>query len=378
MDLIKLNEEIDKQFEEVDKQSQHLNMIVVGKSGVGKSTLLNACFGKKLAKTGNGEPVTKEIKCHQLPNYPLRIYDTVGLELGKADSCAEEINCLCDKMIKKGNLDDFIHIMWYCISSEGSRYEDFEIDFINKMSEKLKVIVVLTKTQSKKNGNELKEKLSEKIKSKIVIVRAEPYEIEDEENEGENITLKSFGLEELLKETTELVPEAQKLALASSQIIDLKMKEDQAMKIVKDTCIVNSLGNFLPWSDFFIITPMLSKMLFDIAKIYKVDVLKDIDMFVTLISGVIAALVVKLPTNLIANLVKMIPGVGTVAGVLLSGGGVLLITQAIGEIWIKEYMNELYRGKLTEEDMRSQTFIKKFTDSVMRELEAKNFFKKKQ
>ncbi len=375
MDLIKLNEEIDKQFEEVDKQFQHLNMIVVGKTGVGKSTLLNACFGKKLAETGNGEPVTQEIKCHQLPNYPLRIYDTVGLELGNADSCSEEINSLYDKMIKKGNLDDFIHVMWYCISSEGSRYEDFEITFIEKMSEKLPVIVVLTKTQDKKNGKELKEKLSEKIKCKIVIVRSEPYEIEDEENEGNQITLKSFGLEELLKETTDLIPEAQKKALASSQIIDLKMKEEQAKKVVVRHLTINSIGSFIPWSDIAVILPSNVLMLHEINKIYGIKMSQDL--LGDMVGACGAMLITRLPIIGLTNLIKMIPVIGTVTGGLCSMGSVLALTDAIGDVYI-EIVNNLYKGILKEEEMRQQSFITKFAESVKRKISENKFLKKKQ
>lgn len=374
MELTKFNEELDKQFkQEFDKEIQHLNMIVVGKTGVGKSTLLNACFGEKLALTGTGEPVTTEIKSYQINNYPLRIYDTVGLELGNVDKCVEDINNLYDEKIKKNDIDDFIHIMWYCISSEGSRYEDFEIDFINKMSEKLPVIVVLTKTQSKPNGKELKEKLSKKIKPKIVIVRAEPYEIEDEENEEEKITLKSFGLEELLKETAELIPKAQQVALSSAQKIDLKMKEEEANNVVSACSIVNSFGSFIPWSDFFVILPSNVSMLVQITNIYGVEVPNDT--IKDMIGACIAVLLGRLPIMGIANLIKMIPFIGTVAGGAFSMTMVGGLTSAIGQSYI-EIMNDLYRGKLKEEEMQHQSFIKKFVAMVTRKIDEKNFLKK--
>jgi len=35
------------------------NLLVVGKTGVGKSTLVNTMFGSEVARTGVGEPVTK-------------------------------------------------------------------------------------------------------------------------------------------------------------------------------------------------------------------------------------------------------------------------------------------------------------------------------
>lgn len=40
------------------KNLNTLNIIVAGKTGVGKSTLINSVFKEKLAETGMGKPVT--------------------------------------------------------------------------------------------------------------------------------------------------------------------------------------------------------------------------------------------------------------------------------------------------------------------------------
>ena len=40
---------------------KRLNIIVIGKSGVGKSTLINSLFRGNFADTGLGRPVTQEI-----------------------------------------------------------------------------------------------------------------------------------------------------------------------------------------------------------------------------------------------------------------------------------------------------------------------------
>lgn len=55
-----------------------LNIIIAGKTGVGKSTLINAVFGEDVAKTGEGKPVTKGIKPHINKEKHLTIYDTEG------------------------------------------------------------------------------------------------------------------------------------------------------------------------------------------------------------------------------------------------------------------------------------------------------------
>lgn len=44
------------------KNLHTLNIIVAGKTGVGKSTLINAVFKDKLAETGMGKPVTTHMR----------------------------------------------------------------------------------------------------------------------------------------------------------------------------------------------------------------------------------------------------------------------------------------------------------------------------
>ena len=50
-----LKQKLDKAMEDRGK----VNIVVAGKTGVGKSTLINAVFQGNLAETGDGRPVTK-------------------------------------------------------------------------------------------------------------------------------------------------------------------------------------------------------------------------------------------------------------------------------------------------------------------------------
>ena len=65
------------------KNLKHLNIIVAGKTGVGKSTLINAVFRDNLAETGMGKPITSHMRKITKKDVPLSIYDTRGFELGK-------------------------------------------------------------------------------------------------------------------------------------------------------------------------------------------------------------------------------------------------------------------------------------------------------
>ena len=65
------------------KNLKTLNIIVAGKTGVGKSTLINSVFQGDLAETGMGKPVTDHMRKITKKGVPLAIYDTRGFELGK-------------------------------------------------------------------------------------------------------------------------------------------------------------------------------------------------------------------------------------------------------------------------------------------------------
>lgn len=60
-----------------------INIIVAGKTGVGKSTLINAVFRENLAEIGIGKSVIPHMRKIAKKDFPLVIYDTRGFELGK-------------------------------------------------------------------------------------------------------------------------------------------------------------------------------------------------------------------------------------------------------------------------------------------------------
>ena len=81
IDIVKLAGECFDEINEGEKKLGHVNIIIAGKTGVGKSTLINAAFRANLAEEGMGLPVTQYTSLIEKDNLPLRIYDTVGLEL---------------------------------------------------------------------------------------------------------------------------------------------------------------------------------------------------------------------------------------------------------------------------------------------------------
>lgn len=131
-----------------------LNIVIIGKTGVGKSTLINTIFGQKLAETGIGKPVTQAIRKIEKKDIPLVLYDTPGMEL-KGDNTAQnlldDVVDLINNGTETGDVNQAIHCVWYCINASSGRIEPTEIQFLRDLAIKTKycnvpLVVILTKS----------------------------------------------------------------------------------------------------------------------------------------------------------------------------------------------------------------------------------------
>ena len=137
------------------KNSTHFNILLLGKTGIGKSTLINGIFDFKEnegAKTGEGKPITTEYDEYTSENRKgLRLIDSKGIEMGdyNINTVFNSAKHLIETKAREGDPDKLIHCIWYCFKSSGLRFEPVEKEILSLLmnqydDNKLPIIIVIT------------------------------------------------------------------------------------------------------------------------------------------------------------------------------------------------------------------------------------------
>ena len=336
------------------KNLKTLNIIVAGKTGVGKSTLINSVFREKLAETGMGKPVTDHMRKITKKGIPLAIYDTRGFELGKEvqTEVKEEVIDTISKGLATQDINKAIHCIWYCINTASNRVEPEEIEWLKELSKdnqitQVPIIIVLTQSFSKKKADEMRKMLLDENLDvvQVIPVLAEDYEIDDE------YVAKSYGLDVLIKVMGEALPDELMDTLQNVQIASLEEKKRYAQAAVA-TASLAAAGEGaapIPFSDCALLIPTQLGMIASITVIFGFDVNKSI-ITTLLYSTIGAGGATLLGKTVVSNLLKFIPGAGTVAGGAISAGTAGVITAALGEAYIG-VMELVFKGEMSIDDI---------------------------
>ncbi len=336
-----------------------LNVVVIGKTGVGKSTLINSVFGENVAEVGLGRPVTQSIRKLEKEGTPLAIYDTPGLELQgdhSAENLLEQVTNLINEGIQSEDVNQAIHCIWYCINTASSRVEPTEMNFLRKLGENTKrcnvpVILVLTQAFSKKKTEEMvtalrKENLPVR---QVVPVLAQDYEISEDYPK-----IKAFGIDKLVELMSELLPDTVRDTFIALQIasIDLKRKRARAAVTAAAGAAALTGASPIPFSDAAILVPTQVSMLAGITAIFGLPIEKAaLTSIVSATIGTAGATV--LGKTVVSNLIKMIPGAGTIIGAAISGTTAAALTGALGEAYIA-ILTRVASGDISFADLTSK------------------------
>jgi uncharacterized protein (DUF697 family)/GTP-binding protein EngB required for normal cell division len=322
---------IQKEFDDAKKNIKKPNILLVGGTGVGKSSIVNMIFGVGTAKVGSGEPVTRGInKIDQ--NKDVVLYDTEGFEIGVESEKMfnENIVGFVNKK-KKGGFENQIHLVWFVISGSSDRVTDYDIKLLNDLKGLgVPVAVIFSKCD---NANE--ESLNNMI---IRLYPMSNFEIAFKSDSSPFFTTTdkqaikeepNLDIKKVIDWSIEMLPAQLKEAFIASQQVSLEAKFESAKSIVLQHSGANALigGSPIPFSDAPVLILSQAGMIGRIVNLYGIENFGITDFMKGTGGGIVVS---NIGRSIAGNLIKIIPGVGTVIGGLINSFVAAAITYGMG------------------------------------------------
>lgn len=335
----RLEEEYRKSFDKEKQDQKPVTVLVAGDTGSGKSTLINAVFGREVARTGTGRPITENLEEFVSKNPPLRVLDTRGFEPGD-EVAFEKVDAELTKRRAQGDPDTHIHIAWLCILSNSNRFAPVHEKFIKGLADRgIPCVVVLTQTDRED------DKIFSYIKKLLITHRQNfpDHKIEVIELLAASIKQRSgteisaYGVENLLELTYKFIDDGKKTAFAQAQIASISLKKKEARRIVGLSVASAAATAAIPVPGGH----SIALVTIQIAMMAKIDLIFGQSLLgsKTAIQGFATRFFVKGGKwtfgLALENVLKFIPGVGSAAGAVVGGTVGSLATAAIGMSYIE-------------------------------------------
>lgn len=254
------------------------NVLVIGNSGVGKSTLINAVLGEEAALAGFGmQGTTKELRVYENATLPFRLIDTAGFEPSffKRRAAIRAVKNWSKNNAKAGTIDTRINAIWFCIDGTSSKLFPRTIRSLSQatsMWPSLPVIAVITKSYSVPDRQRNVELVTNAFSAqphrtnlrKIIPVVAQTYTL------NEDAYAAPEGIAELIDATNDLLPEGYKAAEKDIARFKLNRKRVLAQSVVAAATTSGAVVGAvpIPFPDAAILGPVEIAQINALARIY--------------------------------------------------------------------------------------------------------------
>ncbi|KAI0449713.1 hypothetical protein F5B21DRAFT_493341 [Xylaria acuta] len=232
-------------------------ILVCGKTGVGKSTLINKVFGVEMTEesTTYSQGVHDINTAFENPNHPgLLIHDSRGWQAGSDMELDEIAKFLRHRAFQK-NPAEALHVIWFCVNSDVSRIEEADrrtFEIIAQYSSDVPVFVIGTKkdrliafrkmelleTFMEKTGDYKEasrlanEQANEYAETQFLQLRDQLSNLEHYKADGYSCVSKDDheGIRKLIGDTLELIADERvRVFCVAAQVVDVEQKIDQAI-----------------------------------------------------------------------------------------------------------------------------------------------------
>ena len=339
-DRIHWDDLFNQAFDHATPQLGHANILIAGRSGVGKSTLINTVFRGDFAEVGQGRPVTRETREYSREGYPLTILDTRGLEMQDYRETTEALAALIKQRRHDPDPAKHLHVAWVCIAEDSRRVEEGESHLVSRLDEVgLPIVGVITKARADGGFRSEVQQLLPQA-GQVVRVRARSEQFDD----GHELPV--MGLEQLVEATSEVLPEGIRNAFAAAQKVSVELKVQRARNAVRAASVAAGTvaANPIPFSDALLLAPLQVGMLATITQLFGIPVGREF--LATLLTSVLGVSATTFGGRLLAtNLLKLLPGGGTLAAGVIASGTAVSLTAALGETYVAALRRLVMRGE---------------------------------
>ena len=319
-------------YEHESQSLGRFTLLVLGRTGVGKSTLVNAVFGQTLAETGIGRPVTRASHLYTREGVGLGLIDTKGLEIGQdTDTIVADLRALVAHSRTLPEAER-IHAAWFCVQAADLRIQDGERTVMETLHELgIPVMLVMTKVPRVEGRNHPDavafHQAIQAMGLPVVDGRAFAVMAQGDDFAG----WPEHGLAELVERTRLVAPLGVQAALVAAQRVDQEAKAREAKKVVAAAAAAAgaAAATPIPFADAAVLVPIQLRMMSRSALLHNVP----LDRATLLALGSVAA-TTGAGRSLATGLIKLIPGAGSVAGGVVGASVASSVTAAMGAAWI--------------------------------------------